>query len=165
MAVSNSTFVKGFPGRKHPALRKQDALEFLMDNTVKIPFAGCWIWMGSCKNGYGRASILGKETYAHRYVHERLVGPVPLGMYVLHRCDTRCCINPAHLFIGTHAQNLQDMATKGRHWNQRLGRDDMDAIRKMAAGGVARVKIAAHVGCSASRISALLNGKKPWYLA
>lgn len=157
MAVSNSTFVKGFPDRKHPALRKQDTLDFLMSNIAKIPFAGCWIWMGCCKNGYGRICVLGKEIYAHRYVYGRLVGPISPGMYVLHKCDTRCCVNPNHLFTGTHAENLQDMAKKGRHWAQKLTKEDVSEIWKMSSEGHKKRDIADHIGCSESRVYAIIR--------
>lgn len=72
---------------------------------------GCWLWTaGMFSTGYGAISNRG----AHRVSYEIFVGPVPEGMSVLHRCDIRRCVNPAHLFTGTQADNMRDMVEKGR---------------------------------------------------
>jgi hypothetical protein len=72
----------------------------------------CWEWRGNRNNrGYGK---LGK-IYAHRVAYELASGPIPSGLEVMHSCDNPPCCNPAHLSVGTHADNMQDMARKGRH--------------------------------------------------
>lgn len=65
------------------------------------PFSGCWIWIG-CLNGTGYASkSLSKGvvdyTLVHRYVYDKLVGPIPEGLTLDHLCRVRCCVNPNHL--------------------------------------------------------------------
>lgn len=81
---------------------------------------GCWLWT-SAKNeaGYGRIRIpvdgaWGKQVYAHRWSYEHHIGPVPEGMFVMHRCDNPPCVNPAHLTVGTPQENTLDMHRKGR---------------------------------------------------
>lgn len=78
----------------------------------RIPFSGCWIWTGRVmeRNGYG---TLGRNL-AHRISWKLHSGPIPKGLYVLHRCDVSCCVNPEHLFLGTQLDNVRDMMAKGR---------------------------------------------------
>lgn len=79
----------------------------------------CWLWQGA-KNtdGYGIVSVVvaGKETTrrAHRLVYEMVNGPIADGMKICHTCDTPACCNPAHLWEGTHLENMEDMVAKGR---------------------------------------------------
>lgn len=75
----------------------------------------CWLWTGpviSC--GYGQVSVKGIAKYAHRLSLEIASGPIPGGLFVLHRCDVPRCVNPAHLFLGTQKDNINDAIAKGR---------------------------------------------------
>ena len=81
----------------------------------------CWIWMASKRNkGYGAFVYpLGGDIVqgrAHRYSWELHNGPIPTGLCVLHRCDNPPCVNPAHLWLGTKAENNLDMTEKGRRF-------------------------------------------------
>lgn len=77
---------------------------------------GCWLWSGNLTpNGYGQMSTFGgRKLSAHVESYVIHKGHIPAGMFVLHSCDVRSCVNPAHLSIGTRADNMRDMARKGR---------------------------------------------------
>lgn len=79
--------------------------------------SGCWLWTAAvCSGGYGciGESITRKILPAHRVSWELHNGLVPSGLWVLHKCDVRRCVNPDHLFLGTVKDNGSDMAAKGR---------------------------------------------------
>lgn len=77
--------------------------------------AGCWIWKRTHQtNGYGQTRFLGKQIGAHRASYQAFIGDIPEGMEVCHTCDVRNCVNPAHLFLATHSENMLDQKRKGR---------------------------------------------------
>jgi hypothetical protein len=81
---------------------------------------GCWPWQGYIGTwGYGQMWAERATQLAHRVAWDLAVGPIPAGMSVLHRCDNRPCCNPSHLFLGTHTDNVRDMAAKERDWQSR----------------------------------------------
>lgn len=78
---------------------------------------GCWLWVGKIEaSGYGRIWIEGlKQEGAHRVSWELHNGPITDGLFVLHRCDVKTCVNPEHLFLGTQLDNMRDRLAKGKY--------------------------------------------------
>lgn len=100
-------------------------------------YGQCWEWTGGTyPKGYGYIGIWRQLHRAYRWAYEELVGPIPCGLSVLHRCDNRTCVNPSHLFLGTSQNNIQDMVDKDRQAkgetinNSKLTEKDVTEIRR-----------------------------------
>ncbi len=103
--------------------QSRQAIERFLEK-VQFSDGGCWLWQGGIKNnGYGvfhpttghRTSTI---AHAHKWFWEYAFGPVPDGFELCHTCDNRPCVRLDHIFTGTRADNLHDMANKGRAWWQ-----------------------------------------------
>ena len=131
----------------------------------------CWLWTRCLAGGYGQLDFMGKRTKAHRVAWELTRGPIPAGVgphgtCVLHRCDTRACVNPAHLFLGTNAENVEDrnrkrrQASGERQGNSKLTRVLVDIIRTSHASGVfSKAELGRWFGVTAENIGLIVNGK------
>lgn len=89
------------------------------ESWIPEPNTGCWLWtrstFGRGAGRYGRLKVPGRGSVkAHALAWELRHGPVPDGLCVLHKCDTPACVNPAHLSLGTIADNARDRQRKGR---------------------------------------------------
>jgi HNH endonuclease len=83
----------------------------------------CWEWDGAkSSNGYGVILFNKKYSPTHRVAWKLYCGSIPKGLFVLHRCDNRACVNPEHLFLGTQKDNIRDGIAKGRITKESGGR-------------------------------------------
>lgn len=133
----------------------------------------CWPWIRARdRHGYGVLNF-GRRTYrAHRYAMTLALGaPLPRSQYVCHHCDNRACVNPRHLFVGSHEDNMADMKRKGRdrqtvsrgeaHYRARLTEADVREIRARMASGESGPALAQEFGVSASHIKNIA-GRHTW---
>jgi len=102
----------GMEYRKPMRLSEMVTRENIEKFIVVTQPAGCWEWVGGHR-GPGYAGV-GKE-YGHRFVYELFNGPIPDGLWCLHKCDNPLCVNPEHLYAGTASDNARDRVERGRH--------------------------------------------------
>jgi hypothetical protein len=150
-----------FPGMR--VRTPAEAKSKLLALSFPEPNSGCWLWMGTVTNN-GRPHVLlgtGRLLTAYRVAYEFFVGPIPDGMFVCHRCDVPICVNPDHLFLGTHADNMADMARKGRGakptGGKRLGRELTAKMVRLVQNGHPVISVAKRFGVTNSAVRYHLN--------
>ena len=139
------------------------------EKCLPVSDSGCWIWTENTNYlGYGLMKVNGKNVAAHRLSYKLHIGDIPEGMHVLHKCDVRPCVNPSHLFLGTHADNMRDMAEKGRtrdhsgenNYRAKLTWDDVNKIRRLhKTQKINQSAIAREYGVNKTTISCICNNK------
>lgn len=140
---------------------------------AKVDQSGdCWLWTNAVNDkGYGTFGFDGRVQFAHRVAWQITRGPIPTGegyhgTCVLHRCDTPRCVNPLHLFLGTHTDNMIDMTEKGRQVPSAV-RGEANGLSKLTQEQVIAIRadtriqrlIAADYGVNQSLISLIKSGK------
>lgn len=132
--------------------------------------SGCWLWRAATDTpGYGRFQWNGRLEGAHRVAWEIAFGPIPDGKYVLHRCNTKKCVNPAHLYLGDASINAKDALRDGllvipdrageNNGNARLTKYEVTAIRSAySRGGVSQQSLASRFGVQQAAISKIVRG-------
>lgn len=135
----------------------------------------CWLWTNGTKGGswYGQFMFKGKMYRTHRLSWMMHFGAIPKGLLVCHKCDIPGCINPDHLFLGTHADNSRDASAKkrtygphhgnfakgSRHHKAKLNEDIVRHIRRLHKQGMRGSEIADSHGINRSVICEVLSGK------
>ena len=133
----------------------------------------CLEWTGKPnEHGYGMHSWHGRPILAHRYAWQTFKAPIPVGANVCHKCDNPRCVEIAHLFIGTQAENMRDMTAKGRrvnaqpkgsaHGMAKLTEDDVRSVRSLSAlAGMRHVDISKMYAVTKEMIGCIVN-RKNW---
>jgi hypothetical protein len=144
----------------------------------RIPFSGCWIFMGALNSaGYGMVGLGRRKDLidrAHRISYRAHIGNIPDGMFVCHTCDTPSCCNPYHLFLGTPKDNTQDMIKKNRHSlpprnphivgsahpGAKLHESQVEIIRELYRYGFTQLELSKEYGVARQTISKVVNYKR-----
>jgi hypothetical protein len=132
----------------------------------------CWPFVGWKVNGYGKIGMGEKVLGAHRVAYQVTNGTIPEGQCVCHRCDNPACCNPAHLFLGTIADNVEDCVSKGRrHYalgidnhRKKLNPDSVREIRRLRAEGKTLQSLANAYGVSTTAITLVCNRRNWAYI-
>lgn len=139
----------------------------------------CWLWTGRfSKSGYGkflaRGTGIGRNQRAHRVAWMIANGPIPVGLFVCHRCDTPACVRLDHLFLGTPKENTNDARIKGRlrtgpipaesirrgeaNVHSKLTESDVVRIRELSADGLSQSRIGILFGINQTTVSGIILG-------
>lgn len=133
---------------------------------IPVPESGCWLWIGATYNsGYGQIKTPKKSFRAHRVA--LMLSGVNLqdDQLALHKCDNKLCVNPDHLYAGTHQENMDDANERKRrvcgekHHSSKLTADDVSAIRKRLANGETQIAIAKEYGIHQSTVYEIKSEK------
>jgi len=126
----------------------------------------CWLWTACCEfRGYGRIYFDSKPQKAHRVSWQLFKGKIPVHLHVLHTCDVRSCVNPAHLFLGTIQDNSDDMVAKDRscfglkNYNHKLDNKKIVRIRYLYSKGVSQSQLGRDFGITPSSVCRIVNRK------
>jgi len=125
---------------------------------IPVTESGCWLWTGATYNsGYGQIKTPYKSYRAHRVALMLAGVELKDDDLALHKCDNKLCVNPDHLYAGTHQDNMDDATSRGRrvcgekHHSSKLTADDVSAIRAQFENGVSTVQVAKQYGiCQAT---------------
>lgn len=159
--------------KRPPNLSKQGVVKWLLDGAIKVTHdrlpTPCLVRpdLHKTEGGYTKIRFQRKMLMAHRLVFEVLNGPISEGLYILHECDNRACLNPKHLHEGTHQDNMDEMWQRGRtrpgvckgeqNGRARLTAKDVITIREIAKRGVPRIRIEGLYGISSGVVSDIIN--------
>jgi len=140
-------------------------VEMLAERSKLNPDNGCIEWMNSRgRGGYGLFELNGKMHMAHKLSYQTHIGPVPDGLFVLHSCDNARCINPDHLHIGTHEDNMREMVERNRsvrgekHALSKLTTESVLRIVEGIKSGMTTIELASEFNICRTTVSSIMQG-------
>ena len=126
----------------------------------------CWEWTVAKNNmGYGTVRVKTKAWLAHRLWFQYVNGPIPEELEVCHSCDNPACVNPFHLWLGTHTENLRDAVEKGRirtgeaALGAKLRQQEGNEIRRLVGGGLSQSRAGQRFGVAQSTVENIILGR------
>lgn len=145
--------------------KKKTIQEKLEDKIAFEPTSGCWIWLGTVESrgNYGQINIGNVSKKPHRLSYLIHKGD-PTGFSVLHHCDTPLCVNPDHLYLGTHKDNINDMVRRNRQASgERCHKSKLDSlqvlvIKKCISEGMNIPQIAKYFSVAPNTIRSINKG-------
>lgn len=135
----------------------------------------CWLWTGNVTGSTSKYPAFfdgKKEVKGHRFSYELHIGPIPAGLLACHHCDNKLCVNPAHLFTGTHKDNTADAKRKNRlRWGNLYGEENplskwkekqVLKVVRLWKQGMPLMKVAKKTGVTRTSVGAIVQGRV-WY--
>lgn len=151
---------------RKPQSNKTDPETRFWAGVRRGPPEECWEWQKFKSGGYGLLKGEGRSNlYAHRYSFAIHNGPIPSGLVVMHSCDNRACVNPAHLSLGTHQDNVADKVSKNRQprgsltGQAKLTEQQIPTIRRLLACGMAEREVASTYHVCQATINMIKHNK------
>lgn len=148
-------------------MKARSPVEAFERHVYPEPNSGCWLWTGGTLvcGGYGMLYAAPLRVRAHRWSYEHFKGPIPEGLDVCHKCDTPCCVNPDHLFLGTRQDNMNDAKNKNRvakgerHSQAVLTETQVKEIKSAIGSGAHGSELARQYGVAPMTISDIKKGR------
>ncbi|WP_353634494.1 HNH endonuclease [Halobacterium sp. NMX12-1] len=122
---------------------------------------GCWEWQRATfpANGYGAFNIGGKAKYAHRIAYRMEIGSIPPSKQINHICDNPLCVNPSHLYCGTHQDNMRDAVKRGQHADSRPLETVREIRHRYNTEEITQRELADEYSISQSAVSKIVRGE------
>jgi hypothetical protein len=148
--------------------QKKDVRDRFMSHVCISDTTKCWEWTGHiAAKGYGYFRIDNKMVRTNRASYTIFTGHIADGLWVLHHCDNRKCVNPDHLFLGTQHDNILDMEAKKRsrhlsgesHGRAKLTAEQVAEIRKAHSDGQSIRSLGRQYGVAKTSIARIVHGK------
>lgn len=166
----------GLCSKHYTRLRRYNDVNFVSENkgglkpkpiNFSIDSYGCFVITSHVLNadGYSEIMIKGTTKKIHRHIYEECFGEIPKGLIIRHKCDNPSCINPEHLEVGTHQDNIKDMMLRGRQAKgtkkplSKLNENDVLIIKKSLLNGETNRNLAKKFKVDESIISNIKNNK------